>query len=243
MRYGLFSDVHSNLEALRAVLGELKREEIDKYLCLGDIVGYGARPNQVIDLLKKLKTLTAVAGNHDWDAAGKTDITELYPIVKEATLWTQRELTKENKDFLGNLPLTEEIDNFIMVHGSLYSPEQWHYILTLQDAVKNFDHLTKKICFIGHSHRPAVIAQDKDGYCEEIKKTKVFPEEDYRYLVNVGSVGQPRDGNPKAAYCLYDDSKKEIEIKRVPYQIKKVQEQIIAAGLPQKLAHRLATGS
>jgi len=242
MRYALFADIHSNLEAFQAVREEFKKEKIDEYICLGDIVGYAANPNDCIQLVKELNPVTIIAGNHDWASAGKADINYFNPIAKEAILWTQKELTKENKNFLQNLPLIKEFNDFVIVHGSLYSPEKWYYIFTLQDAKRNFDVQKKRICFVAHSHQPFIISQDREGNCEGVRGTKVSLKDDYRYLINIGSVGQPRDGNPDACYCLYDADKNEIEIKRIPYEVKKAQDKIISAGLPPKLAFRLSLG-
>jgi len=242
MKYILFADIHSNLEAFQAVREESKKEKVDEYICLGDIVGYAANPNECIKLVKELNPVTIIAGNHDWASVGKTDINYFNPIAKEAILWTQKELTEENKNFLQNLPLTKEFDDFVIVHGSLYASQEWHYIFTLRDAKKNFEYQKKRICFIAHSHQPSIISQNQDGNCEGAKGTKVFLKEGHRYLVNIGSVGQPRDGNPDACYCLYDRDKKEIVIKRISYEIKKAQDKIISADLPQKLAQRLSLG-
>ncbi len=242
MKYALFADIHSNLEAFQAVREEFKKGKIDEYICLGDIVGYAANPNECIKLTRELNPLTIIAGNHDWASVGKTDIDYFNPIAKEAILWTQKELTEENKGFLKNLPLTKEFNDFVIVHGSLYFPEKWHYIFTLQDTKRNFEYQKKKTCFIAHSHQPFIISQDREGNCETVKGTKVSLKDDYRYLINIGSIGQPRDANPAACYCLYDADKKEIEIKRTPYEIKKAQDKIIATSLPQELAWRLSLG-
>lgn len=242
MKYALFADIHSNLEAFQVVREEFKKEKIDEYICLGDIVGYAANPNECIKLTRELNPLTVIAGNHDWASVGKADINYFNPIAKEAILWTQKELTEKNKNFLGDLPLIKEFDDFVIVHGSLYSPEKWHYIFTLQDAKRNFDYQKKKICFIAHSHQPFINSQDREGNCEGVKEMKVSLKDDYRYLINIGSVGQPRDGNPDACYCLYDTAKNAIEIKRISYEIKKAQDKIISAGLPQELAWRLSLG-
>lgn len=242
MRYALFADIHSNLEAFQAVREEFKKEKIDEYVCLGDIVGYAANPNECLNLARELNPLTIIAGNHDWASVGKTGIDYFRSLAKEAILWTQKELAEENKNFLQNLPLTKEFDDFVIVHGSLYAPQEWHYIFTLRDAKRNFDEQKKRICFIAHSHQPFIISQDRERKCEGVKGMRVSLRDDYRYLINIGSVGQPRDGNPDACYCLYDRDKKEIELKRTPYQIKKAQDKIISAGLPQELAWRLSLG-
>ena len=242
MKYALFADIHSNLEALQAVREAFKKERVGEYICLGDIVGYAANPNECLKLTRELNPLTIIAGNHDWASVGKTGIDYFRSLAKEAILWTQKELTEENKNFLQNLPLTREFDDFSIVHGSLSAPQKWRYIFTLQDARRNFDKQNKKICCIAHSHRPFIISQNRKGKCEKVKGTKVTLKDNYRYLINVGSVGQPRDGNPNTCHCLYDTNKKEIEIKRIPYQIKKAQDKIIASGLPQELAQRLSIG-
>ncbi|HEA46912.1 MAG TPA: metallophosphoesterase [bacterium] len=242
MRYALFADIHSNLEAFLAVRKEFKKEKVDEYVCLGDIVGYAANPNECFKLTRELNPLTIIAGNHDWASVGKTDIDYFHSLAREAILWTQEELTEENKGFLRSFSLIKEFDDFVIVHGSLYSPEKWHYIFTLRDAKKNFEHQNGKICFIAHSHQPFIISQDREGKCEGVKGMRVSLRDDYKYLINIGSVGQPRDGNPDACYCLYDRDKNKIEIKRIPYQIKKAQDKIISAGLPQKLAQRLSLG-
>ncbi len=242
MKCVLFADIHSNLEAFQAVREEFEKEKIDEYICLGDIVGYAANPNECIKLVRELNLLTTIAGNHDWASVGKVDINYFNPIAKEAILWTQRQLTEENKGFLQNLPLTKEFDDFVIAHGSLYSPQEWHYISVLQEAKKNFECQNRKICFIAHSHKSFFVSQNPEGNQEVIRATKVFLKDGYKYLVNIGSVGQPRDGNPDACYCLYDTTKKEIEIKRISYEIKKAQDKIISAGLPQELAWRLSLG-
>lgn len=242
MKYALFSDIHSNLEAFQAVREEFKKENIDEYVCLGDIVGYAANPNECLKLIRELNPLTIIAGNHDWASVGKTGIDYFHSLAKEAILWTQKKLTEENKNFLHNLPLTKEFDDFVIVHGSLYSPQEWYYIFTLRDAKKNFEYQNKRICFIAHSHQPFIISQDREGKCEGVKGMRVSLRDDYRYLINIGSVGQPRDRSPDVCYCLYDPDKGEIEINRIPYEIKKAQDKIIAAGLPQELAWRLSLG-
>lgn len=242
MKYALFADIHSNLEAFQAVSEEFKKENINEYICLGDVVGYAANPNECIKLVKELNPITIIAGNHDWASVGRVDINYFNPIAQEAVLWTQKQLTEENKNFLRDPPLIKEFADFVIVHGSLYSPEKWHYICTLQDTKKNFKYQKKKICFIAHSHQPFIVSQDRKGNCKGVRETEISLKEDYRYLINIGSIGQPRDSNPDACYCLYDPDKRELEIKRIPYQTKKAHDKIIAAGLPQKLAWRLSIG-
>lgn len=241
MKYGLIADIHGNLEAFQVVLAELNREAIEQYICLGDVVGYGANPNECMELAKGLEPII-VAGNHDWASVGKTDISYFNPAAKEAVLWTRAQLTKANVDFLRNLELIHEFEDFVVVHATLASPQVWDYILTISDAKANFAHQTKQVCFIGHSHQPFIAVEDGDGNCEVLSGSSLELQEGRRYIINIGSVGQPRDGDPRAAFALYDTLSKQVEIRRVEYDIKLAQDKIIRAGLPQNLALRLAYG-
>lgn len=239
MKYGLISDIHGNLEALKKVLEILSEEGVDKYICLGDIVGYGANPRECIKEVKKLKAV-CIAGNHDWAGIGETDIEFFNPYAKEAILWTQQELKKRDKDYLKSLPLAKVVDDFTIVHATLDEPEEWKYFYSTYHAHKNFQILTTPLCFVGHSHIP-IIFLEKD-YCTYSKTSELQLEEDYKYIVNIGSVGQPRDGDPRASFAIYDNEEKKVVIKRVDYDIKTAQEKILEAELPPILAERLAFG-
>ncbi|MBL7084872.1 MAG: metallophosphoesterase family protein [Candidatus Omnitrophica bacterium] len=240
MRYGVFSDIHGNLEAQEAVLAALAEERIDKYLCLGDIVGYGADPGECIAKIRRLNPVT-IAGNHDWAAVELFDLTYFNPAAKEAVLWTADNITYEDKEFLKNLELVYQEDELTLVHGSLRSPEQFEYILDIFSATQTFQLLRTKICFIGHSHVPGAFIREGENYTFSFQ-TKIKPKASQVYIVNAGSVGQPRDGNPKGSYVVYDSESKELQIKRVSYDIRKAQVKIIKAGLPKILAERLALG-
>lgn len=240
MIYAIFADIHGNLEALKKVLKELKNEKVEKYIFLGDIVGYGANPRECIDLIRKLEAIV-IAGNHDWAAVEKFDINYFNPVAKEAILWTKKILTNDDKDYLASLKLTFEEDNFTAVHGSLDKPEYFRYIVDLYDAKSSLKLLKKDILFIGHSHVP-FISSMKNLNMELLKEFSINLKTRQKYLVNVGSVGQPRDNNPKACYAIYDSKLNSIEIKRASYNIKKAQEKIINAGLPKTLAERLSFG-
>lgn len=241
MKYGLIADIHGNLEALQVVLAELRGEGIDQYICLGDVVGYGADPNECLELVKSLEPVI-VAGNHDWASVSKTDISYFNPSAREAVGWTSNQLTKENVDYLRNLKLIEEFKNFVVVHSTLVSPQAWGYILTISDAKANFAHQTRQLCFIGHSHQPVIVMEDGDGNCGVLPGFSLELAQGRRYIVNIGSVGQPRDGDPRAAFALYDTPSGQVEIKRVEYDIKLTQDKIIRAGLPRNLALRLEYG-
>lgn len=240
MRYAIFADIHSNLEALEAVLAVLSSERIDAYLCAGDIVGYGADPKPCLGKVKAL-TNNIVAGNHESAVCGKFPLSDLVDNVRDAVLWTKNILSAEETSFLNNLALVYKNNDLTLVHASLDSPQDFYYIFKPYEAGETFDLLDTLICFFGHTHRPQILVKRNiiisrlDGFKAEINP-------DYKYTVNVGSVGQPRDGDPRAAYCIYDTAENTIEIKRIPYDIETAQRKIIAAGLPRILAERLAIG-
>ena len=244
MRYGILSDIHGNLEALDAVLEALADERIDRYLCLGDIVGYGASPNACLDRVTGLTTVV-IAGNHDHAAIGKLDIATFNHFAAEAALWTRRQLTPDERRYLAELPYTRQIDDLYAVHASPANPEDWTYLTSLWLADEAFDGMPGDIalCVLGHTHTPVIFerrtAQDRS---RQIPAATLGLESECRYIVNVGSVGQPRDGDPRAAYCVYDTGERRIEIKRVSYDVETAQRKIRAAGLPDILAERLAYG-
>lgn len=240
MRYGIFSDVHSNLEAFESVIGALRREKIDTYICAGDIIGYGADPSHCIELTREF-TSNVICGNHDWASVGLFDNSYFNPHAKEAVCWTAENLNEAEKDYLTDLRVIHEERDFIVAHGSLDEPERFHYVLDLHSALRNFLILEKRICFIGHSHSPVIFSKSGDDV-RYIKSFKVRLDKEASYIVNVGSVGQPRDNDPRACYSVYDADHNTIEIKRVSYDIKKAQDKILKAGLPAVLAHRLGMG-
>ena len=244
MRYGILSDIHGNLEALDAVLEALADEDIDQYLCLGDVVGYGASPNECLDRVTAL-TAEVIAGNHDHAAIGRLDITSFNHFAAEAALWTMRQLTPAGRRCLGELPYTRRIDDLYAVHASPAAPEDWNYLLSLPQVDEGFGALPGgvTICVLGHTHTPGIFelgpAQDR---CRQVPDQEHELALGCRYIVNVGSVGQPRDRDPRSAYCVYDDEKRSVEIKRVPYDLESAQRKIRDAGLPEMLAERLAYG-
>lgn len=218
----------------------MAKEHIDKYLCLGDIVGYGADPGECIAKVKELNPVT-IAGNHDWASAGLFDITYFNPAAKEAVLWTGRNLTSEDKEFLKSLDLVYQGSELTAVHGSLDKPEGFEYILDISSAERTFELLRAKVCFIAHSHRPLTFVKEGEN-CAYTLQPKIKLKGSQTYIVNTGSVGQPRDGNAQGCYVVYDTEKEELQIKRVSYDIRKAQDKIIQAGLPIVLAERLAVG-
>jgi predicted phosphodiesterase len=241
MRIAIFSDIHGNLEALSAVLKHLEEEGITNYICGGDIVGYGANPNECVDRVAALDC-PVVMGNHDHAALGLTDITYFNPTARSALLWSRETLTQERKKFLNQLEFTYQANNMFLVHASPRHPDQWEYILTLESAETNFGFFKEQVCFIGHSHQPFFVGISSEGKVELITENPLSLQKNYRYIINVGSVGQPRDGNPNSALAIFDAIEQTVSLIRIPYDIEKTQKKIIAAGLPHSLAQRLQNG-
>lgn len=241
MRYGIFSDIHSNLEALQAVLQAYQKESIDKYLCVGDVVGYAANPNECISEVKKLAQVT-IAGNHDWASVDLFPGDYFNPIAKEAIIWTKTNLSEASSVYLKSLKLLHEEDAFILVHGSLNDPQDFNYMNDDYTAGQTFKILTKDICFVGHTHFPGIFILDNDQKMAYLKGPTIEIKKGNKYIINVGSVGQPRDGNPASSYGIFDAKKKTFELKRVSYDIKETQKKIYAAGIPSYLAERLLAG-
>ena len=240
MRYGIFSDIHSNLEAYESVLGAMKGDGLDAYICGGDIVGYGADPSGCVELTRGL-TDNVICGNHDCASVGLLDTQYFNLRAKEAVLWTAKNINDEERHYLTHLKMVHEGPDFSVVHGSLDEPYSFRYILDIESAVTNFDTMRKDLLFIGHTHSPAVFRKE-GGEVTYSKTSHVDLKEGTSYIVNVGSVGQPRDGDPRASYAVLDEKAKTVEIKRVVYNIKKAQEKILKAGLPPILAERLGMG-
>ena len=181
----------------------------EEIIFLGDIVGYGADPNECIALLRNLADCS-IAGNHDFAAVGKTDIENFNPLAREAIVWTQKKLGSENARFLSSLPLHAVRHGFYCVHSTPMQPQLWDYIVTLKDAGVSFDNFTGPLCFVGHSHHPAIFIEDSSGKRFAAASSAITLKNDNRYIINIGSVGQPRDGNPLASYGLYDTEYKKV---------------------------------
>ena len=241
MLNAVFSDMHSNLQAYEAFIEDCKKEKIDRYYCAGDIVGYGANPRECIELTKEL-SCSVVCGNHDWAAAGKMSCDYFNENAKEAVLWTQGAIDEVDKNYLSGLPFVYDKGDLTLVHGSLDSPEEFNYILDLRSATYNFQMQKTRLCFIGHSHVPVIFFKPKDSYVNYTAQLEVKIEPDIFYLINVGSIGQPRGGDWRSCYCIYDDDKNSLRLKRIEYDVKAASKAIIDADLPPYLAHRLERG-
>jgi predicted phosphodiesterase len=245
MRYLILSDLHSNKEALDAVLAFVRRKRWDKVVCLGDLVGYGASPNQVVDTIRRLGPLAAIRGNHDKVCAGIEDGELFNRIALEAAMWTRRKLTRTNLKFLRELPQGPlEVDGlFAAAHGTPIDEDA--YIFGEIEALNVFRYTPFRVCFFGHSHFPVVFALSPDSITTMLTRgqtVRLKMRPGMRYLINPGSVGQPRDGCPKAAFALFDSKAMTVTIHRIPYSVRSAQARIHRAGLPRPLADRLAIG-
>ena len=241
LRYGIFSDIHSNLEALDAVIEGYKKEKIDRYLCVGDVVGYAANPKECIEKVRSLAMIT-IAGNHDWASVNLFSTDYFNPLAKEAVSWTGYNLDEQGRYFLEHLMLIYKNEDLTMVHGTLDEPADFNYMTDDYIASRTFELLETNICFVGHTHVPGVFIKSKDGRIEYQEESSVDIKEDNKYIINVGSVGQPRDGNPQAAYCIYDTKKRNVRIQRISYDIRTARKKIINEGLPEFLGDRLLVG-
>ncbi|HEU4332872.1 MAG TPA: metallophosphoesterase family protein [Candidatus Eisenbacteria bacterium] len=236
----LLSDIHANLEALEAVLAAVERVRPDRILCLGDVVGYGASPNECLALVRK-HCKTVLLGNHDAAASGGPEIARFNIHARVAAEWTSKVLTREHREYLQTLPITHEADGYLCVHASPATPRDWEYLLDRFDAEPQFAYFTEPVCFIGHTHQPAIFTADPVG-TRSLPVGTLSLDPKRRYIVNVGSVGQPRDRDPRACFVVFHEAAARIEYVRVPYPVEAAQEKIRAARLPEVLATRLATG-
>ncbi len=241
MKAAIISDIHSNLEALQVVIKDIKKRRIKKTLCLGDLVGYGANPNECIEACIN-EAEVIVAGNHDWATIEKTDISVFNSVAADAIRWTRKKTNKVNIKRLKDLELIKKIDNVLLVHASPRSPAKWEYLFSLEEFEYEFSRFNEQVCFIGHSHIPIAVFQDANGYADFLRENPFPLLKNRRYIVNVGSVGQPRDLDPRASYAIYDGNNSSIEIIRLDYNIPLAQQKIMNNGLPKVLADRLLVG-
>lgn len=243
MRSAILSDIHGNLTALEAVLSRLADQDIDRYLCLGDIVGYGPKPNECCEIIRGLDGII-LRGNHDVAAVQPGAERWFTPAATASILWTREQLTPANREFLLGLEPRREVDGAHLCHGALFDPE--FYTTTVQDAAQSFERMTEPICFFGHTHYAEWFA---------LKSPEALPTQhpmvdggvlqvapDRKYMLNPGSVGQPRDGNSMAAFAVWDADAATIAIHRIPYNIQATQDSMEMAGLPWNMSARLTMG-
>ncbi len=242
MRILIISDIHANLTAFETVMDDAKGQW-EYVWCLGDVVGYGPDPNECVDLLRTLPHL-CLAGNHDWAALGRLDIRTFNPDARFAVNWTRETLTRENTEYLDALPTTFVIGNYTLAHGSPREPV-WEYILEPMIATLNFPHFETPYCLVGHTHQPIIYELiSDDGMTEAVAPTyrKARYLNGHRQIINPGSVGQPRDQNPEAAYAILDVERNIWEHRRVSYDISAVQKRMRSHGMPERLVTRLEHG-
>lgn len=240
VRYAVLSDIHGNLEALRAVLADAA-SRADGVLCLGDIVGYGADPGPCIELVGE-HCEAVVGGNHEHGVAGLLDLGWFNPYARAAVEWTRERLDDDAVAWLAALPLVREVDDATLVHASPAVPDEWDYLVTAHDGYAAFAAFTTRLCFVGHSHLPATWSSGSWGRDHDAHPQGVTLAKGSRYIVNVGSVGQPRDRDPRAAYVVWDTDARLVTVRRVEYDVETARRKIVAAGLPRLLADRLAVG-
>jgi len=240
MRYAIIADVHGNLDAFEAVAKDIRREEVDGTACLGDLIGYGAEPEGCIKLAKSIADVIVI-GNHDAAVTGRLSLQWFNDFAREALVWTSGVVSSADLKFLSELPLVEKREGCELVHASLYKPESFPYMLTELDAKQCFELMSERVCFAAHTHVPAIYVEDEERI-GAVDDFEVKFEDGCRYIVNVGSVGQPRDRDSRSAYALYDSEGGTVEIRRVSYDVGAAAEKILKAELPALLAERLFEG-
>jgi predicted phosphodiesterase len=244
MRLAIFSDVHANIEALSAVLEAYRRESVDEYYCLGDVVGYGASPNECAELIRNLAKVT-ILGNHDAAVAGRMDYSYYYEAARQALDLHSRQLTPENLAWLKGLPYKHDLGDIglTLCHGSPLRLEEFEYIFAPEQArecLAMYEELSD-LTLIGHSHLCKVFAM-RPGEVEELPARRFTLRKGWKYIVSVGSVGQPRDYDNRASYTLFDSETREFDFKRVEYDIESAATKIFEGSLERNFGHRLFIG-
>lgn len=243
MRYAIMADIHANLAAFTAVLEDMeKRGGVEEIWCLGDVVGYGPDPHACIELLRQHRH-TCIAGNHDWAAIGKLDTAYFNPDAAAASHWTSGQLSTRDIQYLESLPVTLDKDDFTLAHGSPRDPI-WEYVLSTSIAMQNFTFFRSPYCLVGHSHVPLIFKEEEDGSCtfSRFQPNVGLTLGKIRLIINPGGVGQPRDGDPRASYAIYDAEARVVRLYRIPYDIAATQDKMMKLGLPVHLVVRLSHG-
>ena len=239
MKYAIIADIHGNLEAFQVVLEDIRAQKADSVVCLGDVVGYNANPKECLQIVRDMN-LPCVKGNHDEYCSSEDHLEGFNPHAADAVHWTRNQLNAEDKQWLRDLKYSRMVDNFTIVHATLDAPQRWGYVFDKLAAAASFPYQNTQLCFFGHTHVPVAFMRDTVVRGGTYSKFKIDAAK--KYFINVGAVGQPRDNNPKCAYVIYDTTAQTIEIRRLDYDIAAAQAKIIAAGLPERLAERLAFG-
>ena len=231
IKYAVFGDIHANLEAFEAVLKDAQEQRCTHYACVGDIVGYNANPKECLDIVRHMR-MPCVKGNHDEYSSTDGTLEALNPRAAASIIWTRQQLAEADKQWLRDLKYVRLVASFSIVHATLDGPERWAYVFEKLDAAASFTYQTTAVCFFGHTHLPTTFIRDSLIRGGTYSKFKI--ETGRKYFVNVGSVGEPRDGNPKAAYVIYDLAEGSIELRRIDYKLEKTEAKVQAAGLPSR---------
>jgi predicted phosphodiesterase len=239
MRYAIIADIHANLEAFQVVLEDARNQKVTHYACLGDVVGYNANPKECLEIVRKMN-IPCVKGNHDEYCSTEDALEGFNPAAAEAVYWTREQLDDKERQWLCELKYSRMVANFTLVHATLDAPERWGYVFDKLAAAASFPYQNTQVCFFGHTHVPVAFMRDTVVRGGTYSKFKIDTAK--KYFINVGAIGQPRDNNPKAAYVVYDMDENTIELRRLEYDIPTAQKKILAAGLPERLAERLAVG-
>lgn len=241
MRILIISDIHANITALEAVLADAG--EVDAVWCLGDLVGYGPDPNECVEKIRQLPNLVCLIGNHDAAVAGVISNTPFNSEARQAVIWTQSIIAPTHLNFLRTLTSLEVRDSVCLAHGSPRQPV-WEYVLDTRTAKQNFEHFDTPFCFVGHSHLPVVFQMHPENETTKLSIPVVNTARDMipRAIFNPGSVGQPRDRDPRASYAIFDPSRHTWYYRRVSYDIQSVQDRMQLANLPERHIQRLSAG-
>lgn len=241
MRTALISDIHGNLQALQAVLEDIGGQNVDEIHCLGDIVGYGAAPVACLDLVAD-HCRVKLMGNHEFAALGLQSTEHYNEAAKTSNDWTTAQLDDRARAMISDFSMEANLDDMYLVHASPFQPDQWHYVFDRRSAQAALGAMPGKLGFCGHTHIPSVISDNPTGPPRSRAGHDIEPDPERRYLVNVGSVGQPRDNDPRACYVIYDHDEAFLTFRRVEYNIDAAQKTMLTAGLPEVLSQRLSTG-
>jgi diadenosine tetraphosphatase ApaH/serine/threonine PP2A family protein phosphatase len=241
MKLGIISDIHGNLTALEAAVAVLRAGGATQFACCGDIVGYGPYPNECVESVRGLRCRT-IAGNHDLGATGRIPLTGFSTVARRALEWTKAELTKDNLGYLEDLPLTDRLGVLQLVHATPSAPDLWEYVLTVREAEEEMESYAEPACVAGHSHRPFVVEKPGGQPARLLRQESFELREDCKYFINAGSVGQPRDSDPRACCLLFDARTRVVTTYRVAYEVAPVQQRMRELKLPEFLVTRLASG-
>ena len=240
-KFAIFGDIHANIDALNVVMDDARSQGVTDFVCLGDVVGYNAAPRECIKVVRDELGCPCVCGNHDFYVSTDASLSDFTELAASVVDWTRRQLSPADLEWLRSLPYSKPVMGFTIVHSTLDMPERWGYVFDNVSAEASFAYQKTPICFYGHTHVPMVHERAFSGAVR--LETRDFNAAiGHRYFVNVGSVGQPRDGDPRASYVIYEPKTRDIRFRRLAYDVEAAMERIVAAGLPERLAARLAQG-